>query len=425
MGRLVFVLILACLFVILDVYSYYGLGALFNSGKNFRWFRYVYIGVSVCTYFSIFSIFFIFINGQTNHRAESFNLMTGFVFTMLITKLLFSSLLLIQDGGRVLIGSFNYLIALFAPEYDDTTVFLPQRRQFISTASAFVAGIPLFSMLYGITKGKYQYTVQKIVLSFKDLPEAFDGFKVVQISDIHAGSFDNKEKVKLGIDMINDLNADLICFTGDLVNAEKDEINPYIDIFSTLKANYGKYATLGNHDYYGSYDKTNKLAERAYFDDFFDKFKQMGFELLNNENRTIEINGESIRIVGVENWGAGRWFPKRGDLDRATKNIDSGEFSILMSHDPTHWDEKVLSYNKEMQLTLSGHTHGFQFGFQMPGFKWSPAQYRYKKWLGLYEENGKYLYVNRGFGFLGFPGRVGMWPEISLIELKCVSAEPL
>ncbi|MBK9741427.1 MAG: metallophosphoesterase, partial [Saprospiraceae bacterium] len=228
----------------------------------------------------------------------------------------------------------------------------------------------------------------------------------------------NPDKVRKGIEKINELKADVVCFTGDLVNSEKDEIDPYIEIFSEIEAKYGKLATLGNHDYYGHYDKNDPQAEKVYFEDFFSKFKKMGFDLLNNENRSITKDGETIHIVGVENWGAGHWFPKKGDLAKATENLDGNGFKILMSHDPTHWDEKVLNFPKKMDLTLSGHTHGFQFGFQMPGFKWSPAQYRYKKWLGLYQEDDKYLYVNRGFGFLGFPGRVGMWPEITLIELQ-------
>jgi predicted MPP superfamily phosphohydrolase len=418
MGRAGLLLFFALIFIFLDVYSYFGIYSIMGQGKVSKLFKYIYFGVSAFSYFSVFQLLFYYLNGQIQQRSEFFNFMGGFVFTVFVTKLLFSVIMLLQDSGRVIIGSLRYAGHIILGSELSKASFLPERRQFITTLGTFIAGVPFFSLLYGITKGKYQYTVEKVVLTFKDLPQAFDGFRIVQISDIHSGSFDNAEKVKAGIHKINALKPDIVCFTGDLVNAEKEEIDPYIDIFSEISAKYGKFATLGNHDYYGSYDKSSPAAEQLYYKDFFGKFKIMGFDLLNNENRKIALDNDSIHIVGVENWGAGRWFPKKGDLDRAVFDIDNDQFKILMSHDPTHWDEKVLSHHSHIHLTLSGHTHGFQFGFQMPGFKWSPAQYRYKKWLGLYQEGGKYLYVNRGFGFLGFPGRVGMWPEITLIELK-------
>ena len=417
MGRAAFILFFAVIFILLDVYTYYGMNGVFGQGRFSKLFKYLYWGISAFTYFSVFQLLMYTVTSQTQHRSEFFNFMGGFIFTVFITKLLFSIVMLLQDSGRVIVGTYQYVSNMMTNN-DPSAVFLPERRQFITTMGTFIAGVPFFSMLYGITKGKYQYTVEKVVLTFKDLPKTFDGFKLVQISDIHAGSFDNKEKVMAGIQKINELNPDMVCFTGDLVNAQKEEIDPYIDIFREIKAKYGKFAILGNHDYYGDYNRNSTDAEKAYFDDFFLKYKEMGFDLLNNENRLISINNESIQLVGVENWGAGRWFPKKGDLDIATSGVADDQFSILMSHDPTHWDEKVLQHKKHIHLTLSGHTHGFQFGFQMPGFKWSPAQYRYKKWLGLYQDGEKYLYVNRGFGFLGFPGRVGMWPEITLIELR-------
>jgi uncharacterized protein len=423
MGRAIFLIFIAVLFVFLDVYSYYGLSSVLGQERNSKLFKYTYFVLSALCYFCIAYIFYYFISGGSHFQRTSwFNLASGFIFTMLVTKLVFSSIMLVQDGGRILVASLRYLQSLFSPENDVSMVFLPERRQFITTAGTFIAGIPFFTMLYGITKGKYQYTVQKISITFKDLPKAFDGFRIVQISDIHAGSFDSKAKVLSGIEKINELDADIVCMTGDLVNSQKEEIDPYVDIFSQIKAKQGKFAILGNHDYYGAYEKADPNGEKKYYEDFFSKFSAMGFDLLNNENRIIEKDGQSIQLIGVENWGAGRWFPKRGDLDVATQGIPENGFKVLMSHDPTHWDEKVKHFAKKIHLTLSGHTHGFQFGFQMPGFQWSPAKYRYKKWLGLYEEDNKFLYVNRGFGFLGFPGRVGMWPEITLIELK---SEPL
>jgi uncharacterized protein len=422
MGRALFLLFVASIFIFLDVYSYFGLSSVLGHDRNSKLFRYTYFTLSALCYLSIAYIFYFFISGGNHFQRTSwFNYASGFIFTMLVTKLVFTSIMLVQDGGRILVAMFRYLQSFFLTEENAAQVFLPSRRQFITTTGAFIAGIPFFSMLYGITKGKYQYTVQKISLTFKDLPQAFDGFKIVQISDIHAGSFDSKEKVLSGIQKINELDADIVCMTGDLVNSQKEEIDPYIDIFAQISAKQGKYAILGNHDYYGAYEKKDPNGEKNYYDDFFSKFKAMGFDLLNNENRIIEKDGQNIQLIGVENWGAGRWFPKRGDLDQATQGLADDGFKVLLSHDPTHWDEKVKHYDQKIHLTLSGHTHGFQFGFQMPGFQWSPAKYRYEKWLGLYEEKEKYLYVNRGFGFLGFPGRVGMWPEITLIELKSES----
>ncbi len=295
--------------------------------------------------------------------------------------------------------------------------FFPSRRKFATLSATAIAAFPFFTMLYGITKGKYRYTLNKVKLQFKDLPPAFEGFKIVQISDIHAGSLDDKAAVMEGVQMVNEQEADLVLFTGDLVNSDKNEIDPYIDIFKELKAKQGKFSILGNHDYYGVPDE-NPEEEKRYWESFESKFEEMGFQLMNNTNAQIEKDGAKINLLGVENWGASRFFPKRGDLDAALTNIEEEDFCILLSHDPSHWDHKVLDHPKHIHLTLSGHTHGFQFGVNMPGFKWSPAQYRYPRWMGLYKEKGQYLYVNRGFGFLAFPGRIGMWPEITVIELS-------
>lgn len=417
MGRAFFLLVVAFLFFFLDFYTYSGLSGLFVQSRFERFWKILYWVMSAFTYVSIFYLIYQYNISPTFIRTEWVNFLGGFIFTMFVSKLVFGGILLVQDILRVTFGGVQYVNYKINDTMWTEEGFIPGRRQFLTSFGTLVAGIPFFSMLYGITKGKYQYTVQKLVLTFRDLPAAFEGFTIVQISDVHAGSFDNKEKVKKGIDMINELDADVVCFTGDLVNSEKEEIDPYIDIFSEIKAKHGKFATLGNHDYYGSYDRNNPSAERSYFEDFYQKFSQMGFTLLNNVHQKIEKAGESINIVGVENWGAGRWFPKKGDLAKATQGITPDAFNVLLSHDPTHFDEKVKTFDKTMHLTLSGHTHGFQFGFQMPGFSWSPAKYRYKKWLGLYEENDRKLYVNRGFGFLGFPGRVGMWPEITHITL--------
>lgn len=254
----------------------------------------------------------------------------------------------------------------------------------------------------------------------RDLPSAFDGLKVVHISDIHAGSFDDLKEVQKGVEMIQDLNPDLILFTGDLVNQDADEILPYMDLFQSLHAPLGKFSCLGNHDY-GTYKKWNSEADlKNNLLKLFRYQQEMGFTLLNNKTAVIQQNNQEICIVGVENWGKPP-FPQKGDLNKAIQNINPNAFKILMSHDPTHWEAKVLPHAVEFQLTLSGHTHGMQFGVEIPGIKWSPSKYIYKQWAGLYQSKNQYLYVNRGFGFLGFPGRVGIWPEITEITLRSKS----
>ncbi len=293
----------------------------------------------------------------------------------------------------------------------------PTRRKFVKNAGLVVAGIPFISMINGITFGKYAYQVRRVNLKFPNLPKSFDGFTIAQLSDIHSGSFDSIDEVKRGVQMVNDLNADLIAFTGDLVNGRTEEVLPFIDVFKALKAKHGVYSTKGNHDY-GIYrqwpTEQDRINDQQLMDDVHE---QMGFKLLKNEHAFIEKNGEQIQLVGVENWGNDP-FPQLGDLDKATGNTEA-DFKVLLSHDPSHWDEKVRPHNKKFDLTLSGHTHGMQFGVEIPGFiKWSPVKYRYPRWAGLYQEGSEYLYVNRGFGFIGFPGRVGIMPEITLITLE-------
>jgi predicted MPP superfamily phosphohydrolase len=255
-------------------------------------------------------------------------------------------------------------------------------------------------------------------LEFDDLPEAFHGYKITQISDVHSGSFDDHKKVAYGIDLVNKQNSDVILFTGDLVNNKTDEMLPWVDLFSKLEAKDGVYSILGNHDY-GDYTTWETEALKAQnLEDLKNLQKQMGFDLLLDEHRYIKKGNDRIALLGVENWGRGR-FKKAGDLQKAKQGISKNDFKILMSHDPSHWEDVVIQDDHHFHLTLSGHTHGMQFGVEIPGWvKWSPVKWRYKYWAGVYEELGQYINVNRGFGFIGYPGRVGIWPEISVITLK-------
>jgi hypothetical protein len=268
-----------------------------------------------------------------------------------------------------------------------------------------------------MTGGRHRYKVHSITLKFPDLPEAFDGFTITQLSDIHAGSFTSVKGVEKGINLVNKQNSDLLLFTGDLVNNKASEMDPWKETFAKLKAPYGKYSVLGNHDY-GDYARwESEEAKAANLVSLKHVHKHIGFKLLLNNSVKIQKDGQSIALIGVENWGKGG-FHKYGSLTKAVADVHDDEFKILMSHDPSHWEAKTLEHEKHINLALAGHTHGMQFGIELFGFQWSPVKYMYPQWAGLYEKQGKYLYVNRGFGFLGFKGRLGIWPEITVITLK-------
>lgn len=409
-GNSLFPLIFLTVLILMEIYALNGFLSLVDGVKGKWGVVIVYVLITGFAFYGFTKLSHGFRSEQAPTTWSNF--LIGFGLTVFLTKMVFVFFLGFQDIGRAITGIIQYL-----NPNNQADNYLPSRRKALTTIATGIAAIPFFSMLYGITKGKYKFTVNKVKLAFSDLPSAFDGFKIVQISDVHAGSWDDKDEVARGISMIQDQNPDVFVFTGDLVNSKKDEINPFIDLFASIEAKHGKYAVLGNHDYWGVND-LDDAEHKGYWDDFFGKYAQMGFDLLNNENRKINLKGEEIALIGVENWGAGRWFPKEGDLNKALTGVNNDDFCVLLSHDPTHWDEHVIPNNKQIHLTLSGHTHGMQFGLNLPGFKWSPVKWRYKHWMGLYEKAKQYLYVNRGFGYLGFPGRVGMWPEITVIELK-------
>ena len=331
----------------------------------------------------------------------------------LVTKLVFSIILLLGDFGRIFYGLGDRLIN--GGDRKDVP-FLPARRKFISEIALVVAAVPFGGLLYGMFKGKYDYKVYRETLFFDDLPEAFDGFTITQLSDIHSGSFDHTSAVQRGIDMAKAQNSDLFVFTGDLVNNAAWEIEPYIDLFKQIKAPFGQFSILGNHDY-GDYIQWDSLQEKeANLEQLKAQHKKLGYRLLLDENLELEKNGQKISLVGVQNWGKG--FIQLGDLDKALKGVNENAFKILLSHDPTHWVEKVRHHKTKIQLTLSGHTHGAQFGVETAGLRWSPVKYIYPYWAGPASYNGRQLYVNRGFGFLAFSGRLGIWPEVTVLTLR-------
>jgi len=338
---------------------------------------------------------------QKHPRSPFFNLMTGSAFSFLSTKFVLFLIMLI-------IGICGAFVGLLGSSYGLPSI--------VYLVAYIVAGAISCAMLYGVIFGKYKYQIEEVSVYSDKVDGGLNGLRIVQISDIHAGTWDSVAKVKRGIDLINAQQADLILFTGDLVNRHKDEIDPYIDAFASLTAPYGKYAVLGNHDYVG-FPRAADLRQH-YWADLKSKFDSMGFSLLLNEHVLINTDSDSFALVGVENWGDGRFFPKRGDLDKAVDGLDKELFTVLMTHDPSHWRYRVLGHDRFIDLTLSGHTHGMQFGIKLGSFQWSPVKFRYPHWMGLYIEGGKQLYVNRGFGLLAFPGRVGMYPEITVITLK-------
>ncbi len=354
------------------------------------------------------------------HKLVTFNNSDGLTqtlmlsFGLLVLSIAPKIIALIVLFGEDIFRGIKLTVGYFLKSSE--TTFFPDRREFVSKIALGLAAIPFASILYGMVRGKYNYQVIKHTLYFKDLPEAFNGFKLTHISDIHSGSLDNTAKIEYGINLINEQKADLILFTGDIVNNKAEEMTPWISYFKKLKATYGKYAVLGNHDY-GEYVRFNSSEEKEKnFQDIKNIHPKIGFHLLLNDSVYIEKEGKKIAIVGVENWGTR--FKKAGNLNTASLKIKKEDFKILLSHDPSHWDAEIKKHSNNYQLTLSGHTHGMQFGIEIPGIKWSPVQYIYKQWAGVYKDFGKYINVNRGFGFLAFPGRIGIWPEITVITLK-------
>lgn len=400
-------LVIAFILLLVEVYSYQVFRTLIKS----KWFLYGYQVFSLIAFVYIFYTIFNYDRkiGQTHRSLFALGLM----LTVYLPKIVLTVFMFGEDVVRFIAGSINYFI-----EYDNSPDFLPSRRKFVSQIALGLASVPFLSLIYGITVGKYNYKVIKQNLFFPDLPDAFDGFTITHISDIHSGSFDNADKINYAVDLINEQQSDILLFTGDIVNAKAEEMHPWIDTFNRLeKPGFGKYSILGNHDYGAYLEWSSEKEKAANFESIKDLHRQIDFKLLLNEHIKLTKDNQEIAIVGVENWG--KHFGSMGDVVKASEGLSKDDFKVLMSHDPSHWEEIVKHDDKHFQLTLSGHTHGMQFGIEIPGyFKWSLAQYMYKQWAGCYEYLGRYVYVNRGFGFHAYPGRVGIMPEITVIRLK-------
>ncbi|MGJ8759618.1 MAG: metallophosphoesterase [Polaribacter sp.] len=405
MPRWVFpLIILTIVITLVEIYTFQA----FKTVSKSKIVRYSFLLISIAVYINFFITFLTY--SRSVGQTPQFQMAVGLLLTISIPKLVIIILLFGEDAYR-------WVLKLFSAISSGETKQLVGRRKFISQIALGLAAIPFAAFIYGIIQGKYNYKVLKYQLSFKDLPDAFDGFTITQISDIHSGSFTNKEKIKYGVDLINQQKSDIMLFTGDIVNNKADEMDDWMDVFDKLEAKDGKYSILGNHDYGDYMDWDNPQDKIDNFQKVKDIHQKIGFDLLLDEHRYLEKDGQKIALLGVENWGKG--FNQAGDLVRASANIKQEDFKILMSHDPSHWEIKVKQDPFNYQLTLSGHTHGLQMGIEIPGWlKWSPSKYVYKQWAGLYEEAGRFINVNRGFGYHAFPGRVGIWPEITVIELK-------
>ena len=413
-GFIIVFIIIAAISLLLDWYVYSGVKTFTGDWQSLRdrhminW-GYLVISIGATVLFIAGFGSFSTAKGMTPFHEWVLSIF----ITFLITKLVFVIVLFLGDIGRFFYGIVNNIVK---PKGKVIEPFFPARRKFISEAAILVAAIPFTGFFYAMLKGKYDYKVHRQTIYYDDLPEAFDGFTITQVSDIHSGSFDNTHAMQRGIDLAKAQKSDLFVFTGDLVNNAAWEIEPYIERFGQLKAAYGQFSILGNHDYGDYVLWDNETEKAANLEKLKLHHKDLGYRLLLDENVSLEKDGQKISLIGVQNWGKG--FIQIGDLDKALKGVDKDAFKILLSHDPTHWEEKVRYNATTIHLTLSGHTHGAQFGVEIPGFRWSPVQYRYLDWAGLVNEKNRYLYVNRGFGFLAFSGRLGIWPEITVITLK-------
>lgn len=415
MNRTFFFILLTFILVAIDWYVWQGLRlAIRNlSPVTQRWIGGAYWSFTILTLIAYVAMQLLPADyfGRT---ARTF--VIAFIAIPYLSKLLAVFILLVDDVRRF----FQWILSLFfpsvatpSPQTGEPTI---PRSQFLA-ATAMVAGTGLMgTFAFGILSGAHDYRIRRIRLPLKNLPKAFNGIKIAQLSDIHSGSFFNKTAVKGGVEMLMKEKPDIAFFTGDLVNDQAIEVRDYIDIFDKVKAPLRVHSTLGNHDYGDYFQWASPAAKINNLNDLKRAHKLLGWNLMLDENRAIRVDGEEIGLIGIQNWGAGN-FAKYGDLDKAYRGTENFPVKILLSHDPSHWRAQVLPRYNDIDLAFAGHTHGMQFGVEIGKLKWSPVQYRYKEWAGLYEEKDQYLYVNRGFGYLGYPGRVGILPEITIIEL--------
>lgn len=404
------ILILSVLILIIDFLAFQAVRSMAGSApKMIKIIIYaIYWSIPLVT----FAYLLGFNNGWVDQLPKALKTtIRALLFIFYFSKLLVASIILIDDLRRLVFGALNF-------QFSDINLSTERSKWMVYTG-LLLGAIPILSLTYGMARNPYRYKLHANKLKIKDLHPDLTGLKIIQISDIHSGSFLMKEPVERSIEMINQQNPDIVFFTGDLVNAVASEMEPFVEMFSKINAPLGVYSILGNHDY-GDYHSWTDITEKKENFDLLKRIhRQMGWNLLLNEHRNIPVKETAINVIGVENYSSHPRFPKYGDLGKATLGMNECGLNVLLSHDPSHWEEQVTSTYKNIHLTLSGHTHGFQFGVEIPGiFRWSPIQYVYKHWAGLYEKESQFLYVNRGLGYLGYPGRVGILPEITLLTLE-------
>ncbi len=402
-----FALIFLVIISLVDIYVFRGIKIIYPH-KNWAW--YFYIASSIFTYAVLISYYF---SGKESMYLSSKIFLFGIAQTLIFTKIAMLPFVLITDVMK----GYGWVSNMI--QSTPVQSISLGRYRFIMHVGMVFGALFFGTFLYGIAYGAYHLTKQKITVVIPNLPKELEGLKIVQISDSHLGSFASLHPIQRTVQSINEENPDLFFFTGDLVNDKAAETEPYVPIMKEIKAKYGKYSILGNHDY-GMYVQWNSPQDREKnMIHLVENQKEMGWDLLLNENRTLDINGKRVSIIGVEYWGRSARWGQFGDLDKALEGTDNTDLKLLLTHDPSHWD-LIVSQNekyRDIPLSLAGHTHGFQFGVEIPGLKWSPSKMIYPRWAGLYKENDQYLYVNRGLGFLGYPGRVGIYPEITVITL--------
>jgi len=413
MNRIVvFLIILHFIGVVFDIYFYFGVRSFFNTTKTLIQFKSIYWSVSVFYYLLalVYIVFFPF-GIEANRTVKMLGQIIFFV--LFVPKILASSFIIIDDVIRLIRLVIRFLTDIFSPEKEHIEGIT--RLKFLQLSALGSFGVLLGSLTYGVIKGGYRYTVKNQKITIPNLPDEFKGLKIAQISDLHVGSFMSLEPMKEAVNKINEIDVDMLFFTGDLVNEKAEEAIDFIDVFKKIK--HKVYSVMGNHDYPEYvYAQDDNVARQHNYDLMLEIQKKMNFELLLNENRIIEKNGKKLAIIGVENWGGS--FSKYGDLAKASMGTEDADVKLLMSHDPSHWDLEVRKKHPDIDVMFAGHTHGMQLGIEAYGIKFSPVQWKYKQWAGLYKEGNQQLYVNRGLGFIGYPGRVGIYPEITVFELS-------
>jgi predicted MPP superfamily phosphohydrolase len=409
-------LLVIAFFVVIDLYVYQIFRYLFQdfSGGLKKTVQVVYWSVTGLT----IAAFLLYHLTDADYLSKNVrNLLMVGIFINYLSKTFALVFLVIDDLIRLGQWAYQSLAGKNSNPVSDVQGKVISRSDFLMKTAVIAGGLPAIGMTFGIISGAHDYRIRKKTIYLPNLPKEWDGITIGQLSDIHSGSFFNKKGVIYGVEKFMAQKPDLVFFTGDLVNTFADEVEDYIPIFSRIKAPLGVFSTLGNHDYGDYADWKSAAAKNANLEKLKSAHRQMNWDLLCNENRMLEDGGNKLAIIGVENWGAGR-FAKYGDLDKAYQGTNEAEVKLLLSHDPSHWDAQIKPKYSDIDVTFSGHTHGFQFGVELGDFKWSPSQYIYKQWAGLYQDSNQYLYVNRGFGFIGYPGRIGILPELTIIELK-------